>query len=141
MLNYYHRYLPSVSSVLEPLHKLLRKQVKWVSQPEHQESFEKAKQLLCSASILVHYNQDEELILHCDASPYGVGAVLLHIMEDYSEKPIAYMSRTLYAAERNYSQIEKETLAIVSAVKKFHQYLGSLLCSPITNHFWDCCQS
>ncbi|KAK3726335.1 hypothetical protein QZH41_008960, partial [Actinostola sp. cb2023] len=123
MLNYYHRFLPDVSTVLEPLHKLLRKGEKWQWQEEQRTAFEKAKELLQSAELLVHFDPTKELILASDASNYGIGAVLSHNARDGSERPIGYVSRSLNTAERGYSTIEKEALAIVFGVKKFHQFL------------------
>ena len=73
--------------------------------------------------MLVHYDSSKQLVLAWDASPHGLGAVLSHIMEDGEEHPVAYASRTLTAAEKKYSQLEKEALAIVFAVGKFHYYL------------------
>ena len=77
-----------------------------------------AKNQFQSSDVLVHYNPEKELVVSCDASPYGVVAVLSHVMEDGSERPVAYASRTLSTAERNYSHLDKEALAVVFAVKK-----------------------
>jgi len=123
MTNYYHRFLPDVATVLEPLHQLLRKGSKWQWLEEQQEAFEEAKELLQSAELLVHFDPSKELILATDASDYGVGAVLSHKVEGGAERPIGYMSRSLNAAVRNYSTLEKEALAIIFGVKKFHQFL------------------
>ena len=90
---------------------------------EQQKAFETVKAPLTSDHILVHYDSDKELVLACDASPYGVGAVLSYRGSDGCERPIAFASRTLAPAERKYFQLEKEGLAIVFGVKRFHPYL------------------
>lgn len=122
LLNYYGRFLPNLSSVLAPLHELLQKNTifKW-GKPQ-QDSFEKSKQLLNTSGFLVHFDATKEIILSCDASQKGIGAVISHII-DGVERPISCASRSLTAAEKGYSQLEKEALAVVWGVKKFHTYL------------------
>ena len=82
----------------------------------------------------MHFNPALDLILMCDASSYGVGAVLAHRMPDGSERPIGYASRSLTAAQRNYSQIEKEALALVFGVQHFHSYLFGHHFELVTDH-------
>ena len=112
-----------MASTLTPLYALLRKSSSWTWQAQEREAFQASKKLLTSSLVLAHFDPDLELILACDASAYGIGAVLSHRMPDGSEKPIGFASRTLSKAETNYAQIEKEGLACVFGVKRFHSYV------------------
>ena len=84
--------------------------------------------------ILVHFNPDLDLILACDTSSYGIGAVLFHKMSDGVERTIAFASRILTDSEQRYAQIEREALACVFGVKKFHSYLYGHHFTLITDH-------
>ncbi|PAA73574.1 hypothetical protein BOX15_Mlig008794g1 [Macrostomum lignano] len=122
MVNYYGKFLPNLSQILAPLHLLLREQHRWNWGAAQNSAFEKCKALLSSAPVLAHFDPSEDLLLECDASPYGLGAVISHRI-DGAVRPVAFASRTLHDAEKNYSQLEKEALAVVFAVKKFNAYL------------------
>ena len=82
-----------------------------------------AKRMVTSDQVLAHFHTDVPLKLVCDASPYGIGAVLSHIYPDGIEKLIGFASHTLNNAERNYAQIDREVLVLVWGIKKFHHYL------------------
>ena len=75
-------------------------------------SFNWAKQAIASSKILVHYDPKLPIKVAADASAYGIGAVLSHILEDNTEHPVAFTSRTLSPSEKNYSQIDKEAFAL-----------------------------
>ena len=81
-----------------------------------------AKYLVSRAPVLAHFDTSKPIRLYCDASAVGVGACLMHVIRG-CEQPVMYASRSLSTAESKYSQIEREALAIIFAVKKFHQYL------------------
>ena len=122
LVNYYGKFLPDLASVLSPLYLLLQMKQEWIWDSAQDDAFHKVKELLKSSRLLVHFDSKLPLTLACDASPYGIGAVLSHKTAD-GERPIAFASRTLTAAEQAYSQLDKEALAIVYGVKKYHQYL------------------
>lgn len=122
LINYYGRFIKDLSSLLHPLYRLLGKDVEFKWESDCKESFEKCKKLMAGDNILVHYNPNLPLYLICDASLYGVGAILAHLMERV-ERPVYYGSSTLSPAEKNYSVTQKEALAIMFGLKKFHKYL------------------
>ena len=99
LVNYYGRFLKNMSTQLQPL---LRKDISWKGTKNCEKVFEQVKQKLSSAEVLVHYDPSLPVSLACDASSYGVGAVISHICPDGTERPIAYGLRSLSSAERNY---------------------------------------
>ena len=125
MLNHYRHFLPNLSHEMQPLFELLKKNVVWRWTEKQQSAFDRAKKMLTSADVLVHFNPTIPVILECDASSQGIGAVLLHRFHD-GERPIAFASRSLNPAEKRYSQIEREALAIIFGVKRFHKYIYGL---------------
>lgn len=127
LLNYYGRFIPNIATLLKPLHKLLCHKKSWKWTTECQEAFERAK-------VLTHFDPALPIQLACDASLYGVGAVLAHIMPNGQEKPIALASRSLSKVEANYAQIEHEALSIVFGVQKFYQYIFGKKFTLLTDH-------
>jgi hypothetical protein len=123
MVNYYGKFLSDLATVLGPLYLLLPQTTPWTWGPEQRDAFRAVKDQLRSGQVLTHFDDQLPLVLACNASPYGVGAVLSHRMPDGSERPVGFASRTLTTAEKNYSQLDKEALGIVFGVKKVHQYL------------------
>ena len=123
MANYYARFIRHLSSRLAPLYALLQKTTQWKWGAKEAAAFTWVKKQLVKSPLLQHYDPTRSISLSTDASPYGVGAVLSHVDEDGTERPVAYASRTLTDAEKRYSQLDKEALAIIYGVKRFHHYL------------------
>ena len=135
LVNYYYRkFIPNLATLLHPLNALLRADRKWKWSPECDKAFQFAKDQLTSAKVLTHYNLTLPIVTTADASAYGVGAVISHVFPERSERPIAFTSCTMTTSEKNYAQLEKEALALVFGVRKFHQYLYGRPFIPITDH-------
>ena len=82
LLTYYNRFIPNVSNILAPLYKLLRRHEKWKWTALEQQAFDESKTALLNSQILVHFDSGVDIVLACDASCYGIGAVLSHHYAD-----------------------------------------------------------
>ena len=92
------------------------------------------KDCLTHAPVLAYPSFDKPYMVETDASICGLGAVVSKIQDDAKLHPIAYASRSLTAAERNYSITELETLAVVWALTRFHSYFYGKSVTVITDH-------
>ena len=117
MINYLSRYLPNLSDTMKPIRQLTNKDVDWHWNKEQDDAFDKIKKMITSAPVLTYYRPELPLILQCDASDTGIGVAILQ-----DGKPLAYASKALTDTETRYAVIEKEMLAIVFGMERFHQY-------------------
>nr|XP_054932255.1 uncharacterized protein K02A2.6-like [Dermacentor andersoni] len=134
MLAFYDRFLERRATVAATLYELLAKDKTWKWEQRHQRAFDELKRCLLSRTVLSHYDETKPLLISCDASPYGVGAVLAQLDSQGREAPIAIASRTLGAAERNYAQLDREGLAVVFAATHFHKYIVGREVTFVTDH-------
>ncbi|XP_064469921.1 uncharacterized protein LOC135384658 [Ornithodoros turicata] len=98
LLNFYNSFLKDKATVAEPLHRLLDKDSEWNWTTIHDEAFQRAKEHLSSDSVLVPFDEKRPTFLTCDASPYGVGAVLSQQQPDGREAPVAFTHVDKYRA-------------------------------------------
>ena len=119
------RFLPDFATTADPLRKLARKGEPFVWSKEQEQSFQKLKSQVASAPVLAYFDKDAPTRVIADASPVGLGAVLVQEKNGES-RAVCYASRSLSQVERRYSQTEKEALALVWACERFHLYLYGL---------------
>lgn len=133
LVTYYSRFIPNTSSITFPIRQLISKCAEFRWTAECEAAFLKLKNRIVSEQTLTAYDPELPVTVACDASPTGIGAVLSHII-DGVEHPVAFISRSLTQAERNYSQIDREALAIVFALDKFYIYLYGRKFTLITDN-------
>lgn len=117
-IQYLSKFMPHLSTVSAPLRTLLEKNTAWHWDEQKESSFQKVKEMAINAHILQYYDQSKPVTLSVDDSSKRLGAVFIQ-----NQRPVAYASRALTPTQQKYSQIEKETLAIVYGCSKFHEYV------------------
>lgn len=134
LTGWYRRFIRNFSSETFAITEILKCKKKFQWSDEAQLAFEKIKHLLTTAPILTNPDFTKKFFLQCDASDYGIGAVLFQLDNEGNERPIAYMSKKLNSAQKNYSVTERECLAAVEAIKRFRCYLELQEFEVITDH-------
>ncbi|GFV50906.1 hypothetical protein TNCV_3921991 [Trichonephila clavipes] len=137
LCSYFRRFIKGFCYLAEPLQSLLKSGVEFHWGPEEVEAFNSLKKALTSDPVLGMYDERASTEIHTDASGYGIRAVLVQIQNNV-EKVIAYASRTLTKAEKNYSTTERECLAIVWATNKFRPYIFGKHFTVVTDHHSLC---
>ena len=125
-MSYVSKHIPDLRTARAPLDSLLKADVKFEWKAQHESAFQKCKKMAGNSALLAHFDVSKPIVLTTDASPYGDGACLSHkVLVNGKTRllPIAYASASLKDAEKNYSQIDREGLAVYWAVKYFRQYL------------------
>jgi len=116
------------------LNKLLKKNTPYTWIQEQQQAFEYLKNCLISAPILMYPRWEKPFTLFTDASTFALGVVLTQEDDDKNEHIIAYVSRSLLLAEKNYTVTKLECLAVAWAIGKFHYYVHDKRFTLITDH-------
>ena len=119
-VNYLDKFIPNLATVTEPIRVLLRKDIEFQWAREQEKALHEIKSILTKdgGPVLKFFDVQKPVTISCDASPTGLGGVLLQ-----EERPVAYASRSLTHAESRYAQIEKELLAVQFSLERFHQYI------------------
>ena len=118
MVNFLNRYSPQLAKLCSPLRSLILKDTHYIVMDEHRAAFAQLKQEFTTEITLPYFNRNKYTTLQMDASKKGFGTIILQ-----DNKPIYFASRSLTPAEKNYQNLERECMAAIWGIEKFHFYL------------------
>ena len=127
-VNFYRDMWPRRAHLLSPLTSLTGKStLEWT--PAHQRAFERMKALVVTDAMLAFPDHNLPFHIHTDSSDFQLGAMI-----SQNDRPIAYYTRKLTPAQRNYTTMEKELLAIVAVLKEYRTTLFGAQLHIHTDH-------
>ena len=133
LVNFLSEYIPDLASIAEPLWRVTRQKYQFVFGREQKVAFQEIKDHVSDAKTLAYFKLGCKTTVVADASPVGLGAVLLQEHKG-QHKVISYASYSLTDVEKRYSQTEKEALGLVWACERFKLYLLGIEFDLITDH-------
>ena len=123
MANCYRQFVKDFAKIARPLHEMTRKENKWSWGEKQQKAFEKLKERFTTEPVLVTPDLDKEIRVEADVSDFAAEGVLSMKCEDERWRPVAYLSKSLNEAERNYEIHDKEMLAIIWCLEAWRYFL------------------
>lgn len=121
--NFYRQFIPDYARITRPLERLKTKDCPWLWGDTEKTAFQSLKQAFVEAPLLIMPELNAPFRLETDASNFAMGAVLLQQSSDGDWRPVAYFSKAMREAERNYDVYDKELLAVVRALEEWRPYL------------------
>ena len=129
MATFLSNHVPKFSDHTKTLRDLLKSEVPFDWSADHQHAFQQIKEIISQGMGLKYYDPQQDVSLEVDASMKGLGAALIQ-----KDGPVDFGSKALTAAEQNYSNIERECLAVVYGILRFHHYLFGRHFQVVTDH-------
>ena len=129
LMTYLSPFIPNYSRQAKPLRDLMKTDIPFEWDSDHEHCYTQLKQLVCKSNALTYYDAKKPLTLEVDASQKGLGAALTQ-----DGQVIAFASKSLTQTQSNYSNIEREALGLVHGIQRFHTYLFGRQFSVITDH-------
>ena len=123
LANYYRQFIQDFSKVAKPLNMLVEKDRKWEWGAEQQKAFKELKRRFTIEPVLAVPNRDQEMRVEADASDYAMGGTLSVKGKDGKWRPVAFISKSLSPAERNYKIYDKKMLGVIQYLEDWRYYL------------------
>ena len=134
LASYYRKFVQNFASIAEQLSALTKKGVCFSSTPKAQQAFDRLKRALAETVTLAYPQRKQIFILDTDASDVAVGAILSTTV-DGVERPIAFFSRVMNSAQRNYCPTRRELFAVIAGLQHFRHYCVGARVVLRTDHY------
>ena len=128
-VNFMSTFIPALSQKTHMMCSLLKKDVHYVWTSDMQKEFESVRQAISNAVQLIHFDRNQPAVIETDASLKGLGAVLIH-----GGRSVRFLSKSLTPTQTDYSNIERELLAVLFACEKLHVYTFGCKVTIHTDH-------